>query len=69
MRKYTDFETSRTMAALEGKAASGFAKLQTGEEEYLFVNLPNDIIDPLWLGIKEEYKLTYQELGALKNAR
>jgi hypothetical protein len=39
MRKYTDFETSRTMAALERKAASGFAKLQTGEEEYLFVNL------------------------------
>ena len=58
-----------TMSALEGKAASGFAKLQTEEEEYLFYNLPADISDPLWVDIKGEYNLSSQELGALKNAR
>ena len=56
-------------APLEGKAASGFAKLQTEEEEYLFGDLPADRSDPLWTEIRSEYNLSLAELSALKNAR
>jgi hypothetical protein len=57
-------------AALEGKAASGFAKLQTEEEEYLFVNLPNERESSDWnFFLQDPFNLSVQELIALKNAR
>jgi hypothetical protein len=65
-KEIPDFETSRTMAALEGKAALGFAKLPP---DFLFEDLPNDRSDPLWTEIRSEYNLSLAELSALKNAR
>jgi hypothetical protein len=57
------------MAALQGKAAKGFAKLQT-VEEYLFVNLPNERESSDWnLFLQDPFNLSVQELIALKNAR
>ena len=61
-----DFETSRTMAALEGKAASGFAKLPP---DFLFEDLPPDSSDIDWVRIENDYGLSFPEIRALKNAR
>ena len=57
------------MSALEGKAASGFAKLQTEDEEYLFENLPNERESSDWNLLQQSFDLSVQELIALKNAR
>jgi len=54
------------MVALEGKAASGVAKLPP---DFLFEDLPNDRSDPLWTEIRTTYNLSLAELSALKNAR
>jgi hypothetical protein len=53
-------------AALEGKAASGFAKLSA---DFSFEDLPAERSAPLWTEIRTEYSLTLAELSALQNAR